>query len=628
MRLPTPFVKLPIIFDAKILAAEALQFEESEWRAHPQAYAGNSALILISHDGSDNDDSSGAMEATWRLQRCPYMQQAFNSLNTVIGRSRLMRLAPGAEVKPHSDVAYYWRDHARIHIPIVTDPGVRFICDGIEVHMAAGEAWIFDNWRNHHVINHTNITRIHLVIDTVGSAAFWRLVSQGTLIPAPVNTGTAASETRTISHVPMQRVALPVERHNHDAIAHPDTVLALVQELLADLQQSSSARAYFGQLESLLVDFAHNWRSIWAIHGAAPDGYRDYQELLQITLQRASQASPEIHLASNGMSLVHILNNYLPALSTHYGTASQLLNIPRFDRPIIILAAPRSGSTLLYETLSRHSDIWALDHESHGEIEHLLGLSPADRSYASNALEAEDASPKIVAAILKIFAGKMQDKNRNKYAGLAASSQPGSVRFLEKTPKNALRVPFMQVVFPDAYFIFLHRDPKPNLASMIEAWLSGKFITYRNLPGWRGLPWSLLLTPDWQKLPMDDLAAIVAHQWCTANTAILDNLCRLPSERWRSLSYEEFIASPADAISKLYRFCELSPATPGDRPDTHDLPLSRHTLTPPSPDKWRRHTKDIEPVMDQVMSVENRIRQLGNRLYNCNAQILRGCAQK
>lgn len=614
MRLPTPFVKLPISFDAKVLAAEALQFKESEWRIHPQAFAGNSALILISHDGGDNDDSFGAMDATWRLQRCPYMQQVFSSLNTVIGRSRLMRLAPGAEVKPHCDVAYYWHDHTRIHIPIVTDPGVRFICDGVEVHMAAGEAWIFDNWRNHHVINHTDITRIHLVIDTVGSAAFWRLVSQGTLIPAPLNAGTAASVTRTIDQESMQQVALRVERHNHDAIAHPDTILTLVQELLADLQKSSSARASYGQLESLLVDFCHNWRSIWAIHGATPEGNRDYQELLQLTLQRASQTSPGIHLASNGVSLVHILNNYLPALSEHYGTASQQLEIPHFDKPIIILAAPRSGSSLLYETLSRHPDIWVLGNESHGEIEHLPGLSPRDRSYASNALGAEDASPQIVEAILKIFAGKMLDKGGNKYALLPASSRAESVRFLEKTPKNALRVPFMHAIFPDAYYIFLHRDPKPNLASMMEAWLSGKFITYRDLPGWRGLPWSLLLTPDWRKLPMDDLATIVAHQWCTSNTAILDSLSRLPSERWRSLSYEEFTSSPAEIISKLCRFCELPQVALGDRPDAHSLPLSRHTLTPPSPDKWRHHAEDIEPVMDQVIFVENRIQRMGNRL--------------
>jgi Sulfotransferase family/Aspartyl/Asparaginyl beta-hydroxylase len=607
MRLPTPFVKLPLAFDAQQLVAEALQFDEHEWRKHPQDFAGNTALILISHGGTDNDDSGGCMAPTSRLQRCPYITQVFASFNTVIGRSRLMRLAPGAEVTPHSDIAYYWHDHTRIHIPIVTDPGVRFICDGIDVHMAAGEAWIFDNWRQHQVLNHTNTTRIHLVIDTVGSAAFWRLVSQGTLISARSNATNGAHEPRLIRYEANNRIFPTIEQHNLDAIVHPDTVLAIVQELIADLRQSNSAHARYAQLELLLVDFAHNWRSLWAAYGTSPDGNGAYQELLQHTLQQASQGFSDVRLASNGMPLVQILQSYLPAFLSAPVEIKPVLKIPRFDRPIIILAAPRSGSTLLYETLAQHPDIWALGNESHAEIENLPGLSPKDRAFESNALDSQDATPQIAEAIRKAFTEKIQDHNGSKYALLSSSHQPESLRFLEKTPKNALRVAFIDALFPDAYFIFLHRDPRPNLASMIDAWQSGKFITYPKLPGWRGLPWSLLLTPGWQHLPIEDLAVIVAQQWCTANTAILDSLQRLPDERWCSVTYEEFIASPADITRKLYRFCNLSPVEPTG---AQELPLSRHTLTPPSQDKWRRHEQDIERVLDPVMRVESRINQL------------------
>jgi len=614
MRLPTPFVKLPLAFDAGQLAAEALQFEEREWQKHPQGFAGNSALILISHGGTDNDDIAGHMAATSQLQHCPYLTQVLASFDTVIGRSRLMRLAPGAEVKPHSDIAYYWRDHTRIHVPIVTDPGVRFICDGVEVHMAAGEAWIFDNWRNHQVLNPTNITRIHLVIDTVGSAAFWRLVSQGSLISAHAPAASKAPEPRTIAYNAAQKAAPIVEQHNQDPAVHPDSVLAIVQEWLADLRQSSSAQACYGQLELLLVDFAHNWRSIWAAHNAGPGRYSAYQELLQRTLHQASQLFADVHLSSNGMSFVQILHSYLQAFLAPQAEVASPLKIPRFDRPIIILAAPRSGSTLLYETLSRHPDIWALGNESHGEIESLTGLSPADRGYASNALGAADAGPHIGETIRRIFAERMRNNVGTNFALLPASSRPEQVRFLEKTPKNALRVPFLNAIFEDAFFIFLHRAPQPNLASMMEAWGSGKFITYRNLPGWRGPPWSLLLTPDWQKLPPDDLATIVAHQWCAANSAILDGLMRLPTERWCSLSYEEFTASPADAANRLCEFCKLSSASLMDRPENHGLPLSRHTLTPPAPDKWLRHKQDIDRVMDLINPVEARIHGLDNQL--------------
>ena len=44
--------------------------------------------------------------------------------------------------------------------------------------MAAGEAWLFDSWRRHRVINGSPSDRIHLVIDIAGSARFWRMVRQ------------------------------------------------------------------------------------------------------------------------------------------------------------------------------------------------------------------------------------------------------------------------------------------------------------------------------------------------------------------------------------------------------------------------------------------------------------------
>ena len=81
---------------------------------------------------------------------------------------------------------------------------------------------------------------------------------------------------------------------------------------------------------------------------------------------------------------------------------------------------------------------------------------------------------------------------------------------LEKTPKNALRVPFLDACFPDAIFIYLYRDPRETLGSMMEAWLSGAFQTYPELPGWEGPPWSLLLVPGWRELigtPLPELSS-------------------------------------------------------------------------------------------------------------------------
>ena len=66
---------------------------------------------------------------------------------------------------------------------------------------------------------------------------------------------------------------------------------------------------------------------------------------------------------------------------------------------------------------------------------------------------------------------------------------------LEKTPKNALRIPFIRKTYPDALFVYLYREPRDNVSSIMEAWRSGRFVMYPDLPGWQGLPWSLLLIP-------------------------------------------------------------------------------------------------------------------------------------
>src|SRR6202011_2468889 len=94
-------------------------------------------------------------------------------------RTRLMRIAGNGEATAHVDTNYYWMQHFRVHVPIITFPEVRFLCGAAAVNMTAGECWVFDTWRKHNVLNHHPGARIHLVADVVGSAAFWDLLNRG-----------------------------------------------------------------------------------------------------------------------------------------------------------------------------------------------------------------------------------------------------------------------------------------------------------------------------------------------------------------------------------------------------------------------------------------------------------------
>src|SRR5262249_4685796 len=146
--------------------------------------------LLVPGGDPANEDTRGPMRPTAYLERCPYIQQVLGALAAPIGRTRLMRIAGRGEATAHVATNYYWAQRVRVHIPVLTYPGVRFCCGERKVFMDAGECWIFDTWRNHHVLNPEDRPRIHLVVDTVGSAAFWDLVARaeqsfGPREPAP-----------------------------------------------------------------------------------------------------------------------------------------------------------------------------------------------------------------------------------------------------------------------------------------------------------------------------------------------------------------------------------------------------------------------------------------------------------
>ena len=259
----------------------------------------------------------------------------------------------------------------------------------------------------------------------------------------------------------------------------------------------------------------------------------------------------------------------------------------RLERPIFIVSSPRSGSTLLFETLAQAPGLYTVGGESHRLIESIAAFSPAARGWHSNRLTAEDASPEAIEKLARSFYEQLRDRDGH--------APPRSGRMLEKTPKNALRVPFFNAAWPDATFVYLYRDARQTMASMIEAWRSGSFRTYARLPGWQGDPWSLLLVPGWQGLNGRPLPEIVAHQWKITTEVLLNDLAKIPAERVRAVVYDDFLTSPQTTIEALAASLDLG----WDRPLDPILPLSRYTVSRPAVDKWRA----IEGVIDAIWPI-------------------------
>ena len=307
MDIGPPFIELPFSFDAERLLEEARALPEDAWLAHPSGMAGNSAVPLISRDGEENDDFDGVMAPTRHLEASPYTRQVMASFGEVLGRSRFMRLDPGAEVSTHVDFNYHWLTRVRIHIPVVTDRSVIFHCGPSQVHMAAGECWIFNSWRRHRVVNASQVTRIHLVLDTAGSSRFWRLVDEA---------DTLAS--KRLAYDPDIEAAPRTERFNTAPVMAPGELDALVEALVRDFSSHGGNDAKLvARYQNLLRDFSKDWREAWHEFGYSPSGHARYQALIDTVRSNLHPNPRALVTASNqiGVNPIIVQRILTPALS-------------------------------------------------------------------------------------------------------------------------------------------------------------------------------------------------------------------------------------------------------------------------------------------------------------------------
>jgi uncharacterized protein (TIGR03032 family) len=479
--------------------------------------------------------------------------------------------------------------------------------------MAAGEAWIFDSWKTHNVVNPVTSPRIHLVADTVGSAAFWDLVAR------------TGDPPREVPFVRSAHPVLPLEEENFPLVMSPWEQQALARRMWEHLPAEARPPALQAALERL----HQQWHALWTQHREAEAAWPAYRETIAAFDARLPALAGELRLI-NGVPLVEALRQTIvrpavnpevatarsrgaPAPSVEHGARAEkaegnsggratgepprLLAAP-LDRPVFIVAAPRSGSSMLFELLARSPDVWTIGGESHAVIESLPKLDPARRGFDSNRLTEADADPETVAELQMSFYHRLRDRD-----GRLVSAARGPVRMLEKTPKNALRIAFLAAAFPDARFILLYREPRGNVSSILDAWRSQKFVTYPELPDWpREEKWSLLLTPGWRKLAATPVPEIAARQWTDANAAILDDLAALAPESWCAISYDEACADPQSTAERLSAWAGWRWDVKLDAP----LPHSRHTLTAPDPEKWRRNEAALAPVLPLTATTAQR----------------------
>lgn len=270
-------------------------------------------------------------------------------------------------------------------------------------------------------------------------------------------------------------------------------------------------------------------------------------------------------------------------------------------RPIFVVAPPQSGTTYLFEELGRVGGVRPLSREAREVFDAAEELRPAARGHDSNRRTAADAgaetSESLRAALRRALA-------QSDDAIPAAEASTATPRLLDATPRNALRLPFLDAIFPDAQFVYVYRQPRDAVTSMVEAWRSGNFVTYPNLPEWPGPPWSLLLVPGWRELAGSTVPEIAAAQWATTTRILLDDLEELPPERWCVVDWAAVEADPAGELERLCAWLGLEwdlglvPGAPAEH------------LTAPDPAAQARREERLQAALPATIGVAERARDL------------------
>jgi hypothetical protein len=267
-------------------------------------------------------------------------------------------------------------------------------------------------------------------------------------------------------------------------------------------------------------------------------------------------------------------------------------------RPIFILGSPRSGTTMLFQLLDRSRAVASLGYGSQfiWEMFRPRQIEPG-RSHA--------AGPGDITA------------RERKVVNWAIEQVAGDMPYLDKFPRMVLRAEYLAALYPDARFVWIVRDGRSVVSSLITGWNTpGKFGQGTVLPvplrvdGYGGSVWRFVLPAGWEAYTSGrTLAEVCAFQWASSNTALLEARERLGHDRFYQVRYEDLVRSPVETTAAMLAHLDLA-----DDPDVlaHAAALDRNVtqtaVTAPRPEKWRDENPEaVQSILQQIAPVMDRL---------------------
>lgn len=303
--------------------------------------------------------------------------------------------------------------------------------------------------------------------------------------------------------------------------------------------------------------------------------------------------------------------------------------MPKIKEPVIIIGCPRSGTSLLFRILSTSKNLWSLFRESNdiwANFYRFTGkdfkdevLTEADLTYESKEfLLNEFHKHSIKNYYLGFIVRELVLKKENLNWILKTVTEANILykklflkeyRLVEKTPKNCFRIPFINKLFDNCRFIFIKRDGRTNINSLIEGWNApDRYIRRQamdiplNIKGYCGKHWKYVLPPLWENYTNKPLEEVCAYQWVSSNKAAIEGLKLIEEERKLIISYEDLTENTYETIKKICNFANI-PFSKEIRKISQNPPVVNF-VTKPQKDKWKKNIKQIEkvyPIIEEMM---------------------------
>ena len=276
------------------------------------------------------------------------------------------------------------------------------------------------------------------------------------------------------------------------------------------------------------------------------------------------------------------------------------LTRPVVPDPVFVVGCSRSGTTVTYETIAASPALLSIGHEIPEFWNGLAG--PHANGWDSEAAGAEQAMPEHRRAALRYFYQRL-----------------GTGRIVDKTCINTMRIPFLHALFPSAMFVFIQRDGRDNVSSMIDGWRQDGHFGLRQFLGpfpcavaiddGRFDQWSFFLPPGWRDYNRASLEEVCAYQWITANRMALDAGAALPAKQWIRLRYEDIFLRPVEMFREVFAKLDLPfDAAIEERCRTLNERPTSIVKGPPRQQKWRSQNPGmIERILPMIRPMMDRL---------------------